>query len=310
MSVLGVGESLHPDAVDVNAAGRLDEQQRSIWRGRSRGIRVAELQFAGLFTAIGVLVLLAPGPANNAAVKPLAAAASLLLAALLLLRALTGTDSVTDDVRRGLVESVQGPLSKHVVSGRTESSYFIDVARRRLRIWRDGYESLPDAGIVRVFFLPRSHRVVNVQRLPDPAVATPSLDSAHALFSDMLTARHAHDETAMAEKRAELGAMQTQLQRQIFSDATPPANMDATQLSESIAGTWTNPLATITFNADGSLRTTIMGRERDGHWSIDSAGMLHSDAFGSDEAAQAWITDGELTVNATGRSMRFARAAG
>src|SRR5437588_164071 len=81
-------------------------------------------------------------------------------------------DALSADVREGRVESVEGAIRKRVVRGRASNSFYLEIDRRRLQVSRSSYAAAPDAGIVRAYYLPRSRRVVNLERLPDPALPT------------------------------------------------------------------------------------------------------------------------------------------
>ena len=63
--------ALWPEALVDNRAGRLTGAQRKNLAATSRGWRKAEVQFAGIFAVIGLLVWFAQGPARYAVTKPL-----------------------------------------------------------------------------------------------------------------------------------------------------------------------------------------------------------------------------------------------
>ncbi|HEX8968314.1 MAG TPA: hypothetical protein VF937_10560, partial [Chloroflexota bacterium] len=151
---MNVGDALGPEALDMNRSGRLSDEQRGALRGRSWSLRKSELNLAVIVTIIGLVVWLAPGPARYATLKPLFGVAALIVAAFLLWRALTGVDSLTEDVRAGEVRSVDGAIAKHVVStsGRTSGTtrHYFDVAGQRLHVdSANWYRLAPDAGWVR-----------------------------------------------------------------------------------------------------------------------------------------------------------------
>jgi hypothetical protein len=120
-----------------------------------------------------------------------------------------------------------------------------------------------------------------------------------------------HDSIKSAEARAEMAAISNAMKAQVeASPVAPPAGeRDPRPLAETIVGTWSNPIVTLTFGPDGALAiTTSAGQTRPGHWSVDSAGKLVSDAAGGREAADAWITGGELTISMRGEAMKFRKA--
>ena len=304
-----------PDSLDANRAGHLTDAQRKFLRGNSRGYRVSELQFAGIATVIGLLVWFSPGPARYATTKPLIGIACILIAAFLLARSFIGADAVTRDLRSGRVESAEGAISKWIVQGRGGGSsldtHYISVAGHRVETGRSAYEAAPEAGIVKIYYLPNSHRLVNMEQLPDrPLPAGALTDPMHAL-SDALKGIKSHDRDQSAEARAELAALGNTLKAQVEGSPAPPppANRDSRPLAEAIVGTWRNPIITLVFSADGSLSITTMGgRSRLGHWSVDAAGKLVSDAAPGGDAADAWIQGDELTISSEGQALKFDKA--
>jgi hypothetical protein len=302
-----------PDALDANRAGRLTDSQKSWFRGSARGYRVAELQFAGLATVIGLLVWFAPGPARDATTKPLIGIACLILAGFLVARSFIGADSVTRDLRAGRVDAAEGAITKWTISQRSGPAvHMIGVAGHKIRTARDAYDAAPDAGIVRVYFLPASHRFVNMERLPDrPLPAGAMSDPKHAAM-DAFRGIRSHDATQSAEARAELAAMGNVLKAQVEGSPAgpPPASRDPRPLAEAIVGTWHNPMITLAFSADGSLTiTSLGGLSRAGRWSTDAAGKLVSDGLGDRQAADAWVAGDELTISMGGQAMKFEKAA-
>ena len=308
-------DAFAPAELDANRAGRLTDRQRQILRTNSRGYRVGELQFAAGLTIVGLLVWFAPGPARYAMTKPLVGVACLILAAFLVVRSFVGADAVTRDVRSGRVDAAQGAISKwtqHVGTGGSSSAiYYVSVAGHRVEAWRDAYDAAPGAGIVKIYFLPNSHRLVNFERLPDRPLPPDALTDPGRAVKDALSGLRSRDSIQSAEARAELAAMGNALKAQVEgSPAGPPtAERDARPLAEAIVGTWSNPMITLAFGGDGSLNiTTLGGRSRLGHWSVDGAGKLVSDAAGGSEATDAWIAGNELTISMGGEAMKFEKA--
>src|SRR5437764_201795 len=72
-------------------------------------------------------------------------------------------DPLAGDARAGRVEHREGAIGKRRVgNGRARSSYFLVVGDRRFRVARSTYEAAPDAGYVRIYYLPRSRKLVNL----------------------------------------------------------------------------------------------------------------------------------------------------
>ena len=179
------------DAVPVNQSGRLTDQQAQLWARIAKRRRQSVRGVAVPFAAIGAILLFANGPAAKAAARANGAVAFLGIAAILVVAA--NLEPVNADVREGRVESVEGAIAKRVMMLRGPGSrfYALDVGGRRLRASsRAALDAAPDAGYVRVYFFPRSRRVVNLEQLPDPPIPTGSgaaqeifLNFAHALRS-------------------------------------------------------------------------------------------------------------------------------
>jgi len=130
--------------------------------------------------------------------------------------ALHSRDSFAKDVRAGQVDSIEGAITKKMLT-----DFTIEYAPPSYRIWvanrqagkqefhspADIYESAPDAGMVQLFYLPRSRWVVNLECLPDAPVESLSLDAVKRTLLGELTAWAGRDKVGTAEARAELAAM-------------------------------------------------------------------------------------------------------
>jgi hypothetical protein len=306
-----------PAALDANQGGRLSDDQRKQWRGVSRGTRKGELSFAVIVVVIGALVAFAPGPAKYATVKPIIGAVCFVIAAILVLRSVTGTDSVTEDVRAGRVESVEGAITKaHVTAHGRQSSittYYFDVASKRMEVGKGAYDAAPDAGYVRVFYMPRSRRVVNFERLPDPVAPDISTVTPQQVMHGLAASFLNHDENARAEARAQLAAMGNQFQANMAQAAVPPPadQRDPRPLAQAILGSWSSRFMTVTFAPDGTATTTMAGgRQQTGQWSVDAQGHLHAGMGGQDTVGDAWIVGNTLTVSTGAMGLTFERQGG
>ena len=299
-----------PSALSENSAGRLTDDQRRRWKGMSRGLRKTELYFAGILLIIGALVAFSAGPAKYATLKPIVGLVCAAIAAILVVRALSGGDKITEDVRTGRVDSIDGAITKRVVHtdtrGSSSASYFFDVAGKSFETFHQSYEAAPEAGYVRLFYLPRSHRVVNLQLVPGPATPELTPASVQAVTQNLAAGMHSHSEVAFAEARAQMASMAAQFQ----SAAVPPPGdqLDSRPLGAAIIGTWSNPFMTVSFAPDGSATQTMMnGREVSGRWSVDAQGQLHAGLAGHDDAAAAWIAGDTLTISVGKTALAFQR---
>ena len=225
-----------------------------------------------------------------------------------------GVDALTLDLRAKRVESVEGAIAKRQDFSQGRSSgqayyYYLDVAGRSFRVGQTGYEAAPDAGFVKLYYLPRSHHVVNLERLPDrplPAGTTP-----RDVIREVGTALRSHDQVARAEAFADMAALGNAFKAQTTQPAAPPpANLrDPRPLQQAILGTWQNTVMTVTFSRDGTVTATLpIGPERHGQWSVDAAGRLLADVTGHEQAVDAWVVGDKLTISAQGEGLTFTRS--
>jgi hypothetical protein len=300
--------ALVPDALEDNRAGRLTATQRSNLRAMSRGWRKSELQFAAVFTVIGLLVWFADGPARYAALKPLVGIAFLLIAAALVMASFLGVDTLTRDLRAGRVAAADGAIKKWTETSHSRSSsltsYYAEVGNVTVELGSQSYQALPDAGIMRLFYLPSSHRLVNFEQLGDRPLPDRALTDPHVLLGDAVAGIF-----GSADARAEIAAMGHAMQAQVQSTLTPPAAGETKPLQDSLPGTWSNVMMSVTFGADGSVTATLPGGlKRAGHWSIDQSGHLVSDVTGTPGAIEAWISGDVLTISIGGQGVTLRRS--
>ena len=214
--------ALWPDALVDNRAGRLTGAQRKNLGAMSRGWRKAEVQFAGIFAVIALLVWFAEGPARYAVIKPLIGIAFLILAMTLVVIAVVGADPVTRDARAGRVASAEGAIRKwtETIHGRSSSttSHYAEVDNVRVEMSQPSYQDVPDAGIVRIFYLPNSHRLVNFEQLADRPLPDGAMTDPHFALKAA-----AGSIFGSADARAEMAAMEHVMQAQVKTSLTPPA---------------------------------------------------------------------------------------
>lgn len=298
---------LSPEAVAENRAGRLTATQRSALRALSRGWRRAEIQFAGIFAVIGLLVWFAEGPARYAQVKPLVGLAFLALAGALVVVSVVGADPVTRDLRGGRVLSTEGAIRKWTETTHSRSSsttsHYAEAGNVTVETGPSSYAALPDAGIVRLFYLPHSRRLVNFEQLADRPLPDGALTNPRVALKDAVSAAF-----GSADARAELAAIGHSMQAQFTPAESAPAGTDAQSLQDALPGTWSNPLISVTFGPDGSVAATLPGgMKRSGHWSIDASGHLLSDIAGEEGAVDAWIAGDTLNLKLGGQGVALHR---
>ena len=126
-------------------------------------------------------------------------------------------DPLVKDLKAGRVDNSEGAATKSTQTmgygvGSAGVVYRIQVANRErgtqeLRSPKDIYDVAPDAGMVRLCYLPRSRWVVNLERLPGPPVhSITGEEGARQALPGWAAARQAHDK-AFAAPAADHGVM-------------------------------------------------------------------------------------------------------
>ncbi len=315
-SAATVGAAFHPDDLASNRDGRLTGRQRQAYGALDRDWRKGTLGLAGVFAVIGLLVISATGPAPNAAMRPLAGIAFLALAAGTVLWSLPGRDPLARDLRAARVESYEGAISRdQILTPSTHSSgasYFLDVGDRRFSVYRDEYHAAPDAGWVRVYYLPRSHRIVNLERLPDKPLPAGALDNPMETVKEVMhgwaSTRGAQRREAMAEMQALGGAMRVEMREAAVPP--PPGQRDPRPLAQAILGSWRTGFVSVTFAPDGTLQAHMGGRDVPGRWSVSGDDGLRADMMGREQAGHAWVVGDTLTLVVNGEGTTFQRTGG
>src|SRR5215831_12224 len=285
-----------PDALDANRRGELTDEQRRRLGNLARERRKSQFQFAGIPLVLAVLVGGFGSSSVSIVSRGLVTLVCLGIAAVLVVRSVTGADSLTRDLRDTRVESAEGAIGKRRHrAGRNATNYFLDVGDQRFVITHGTYEFAPTAGFVRVYYLPRSRKIVNLEQLANPAFehATPQdiiRDAKAGNVLRTLGAAMSFDTRKANEARANLAAMGDVIGAAFTAQPVPPSGAhDARPLSEAIVGTWTNGLMTVAFTPDGQVMAEMMGRKHQGNWSVDGSGRLHADVMGHAQTAEAWV---------------------
>src|SRR5262245_41622654 len=189
------------DALPENRSGHLTSDQARWFQRMVSGRRQSTRGLAGPVGALGALLLIMTGPAATAVKRHLAgwgfvAATAVILAA-------PAFDPLAADVREGRVATVQGAVGKRRVQLSTRTGgtrYYLKVGAYQLRTYLSAYDAAPDAGYVRAYYLPRTRRLVNLERLPNPPLPA-GPDEARAMFGRMARALATGDSVAFAEAR-------------------------------------------------------------------------------------------------------------
>jgi hypothetical protein len=316
MMITSTGDPFPAADLEANRSGRLTDAQRAKYRGLARAGRKDEF-IGAIFCGVMAVLLLAPiGPSPNVWARPLGGVVFIVVAFLLFRTASTG-DSLTQDMRSGRVETVEGAIGKHHLdregSHTRWTDYYLDVAGQSFEVDGNQYSAAPDAGYVRLYVLPRSHAILNLERMPDRPLPAGSTASPTATIAAAITSVRSHDPVKAAEARAELEAIGNAMrdERTRAAAPPPPEQRDPRPLSESILGTWKTGLMSLSFMPDGTMVATLPGgHQQRGSWSIGTDGRLHASDAGRERAtaSDAWVAGDVLTISENGQGMAYRRA--
>jgi hypothetical protein len=163
------------EALEANRRGELTATQREaltrVLRLRNRRATIAA---ALLLVAAVAIEFMAP-PALATVWRIAMVGVALGIAVSLILRVVSGGDkALSQDLRHGRVESVTGSISKEQESAMDvngTSIYVLRVADLRFIVPARTNEAAPSAGPVRLYYLPASRKVVNLERVAQDAAA-------------------------------------------------------------------------------------------------------------------------------------------
>jgi hypothetical protein len=296
--------------MDENRSGHLTDDQARRFQLMVSGRRKSTRGLALPVGAIGALLLTLSGPTATAVKRHLVGWGFVAAAAFVLVA--PAFDPLAADVRDGRVETVEGAIGKRRVQSPAKTGltrYYLNIAGRRLQTYLSAYDAAPEAGYVRAYYLPRTRKLVNLERLPNPPLPS-GPDEARDMFGRIARALVSRDPVASAEARASAAGL-IDAGRSIIEQPDSPIGPAAGGLvRRSLVGRWTHPLFTITLAEDGMATvTTITGASQAGHWSVDSQGRLLSDVTGTMEPTDAALDGDRLTIQLEGRRLTFTRAA-
>jgi len=294
---------------EANQIGELSDQQRRNLRALSRYRRRNAATIALFCLAVGAILLFAPNPRAPLATREAIAAAAGLLAAFLIVRAVTGNDALTRDLHESRVESVEGAIGKRRLNTGRLSNYYLDVGDRSFKVGGGTYHGAPDAGWVRVYYLPLSKMVVNIEPRPN---VSPAPEMTRDGIMQALGATLSGSRREANEARAGIASVSEALKSALDGSSQPPsaATRDPRPLDQAILGTWTNPLIRVTFSEGGLATVHMFGGDKNGRWSVDADGKLRAGIMGREQAVDAWVAGDTLTVVADGRTVTFKRVTG
>jgi hypothetical protein len=289
-------------ALDDNRAGRLTaEQIRGLHidareSKRSGVLAGFTLLAVGLFILWGTIAGRVPGSRlqSLAVGGAIAVVGGLLLGSRGMTRGPRAAETASEST---VLDVVEGPFRRERsdrqfaqdLAGSTRSlhtgaqyNYFLHVGDRRLSVGQPAYDAAPEDGIVRVYLLPRSDRIVNLERIAD-APATPFEARAAAMLRERFGA-----------------ALEDERPSRANASATTP-----TTLRAALLGLWQAqdlPLR-LEFHADGTVvggEAGAAGRKR---WDVLDVGRIRID--GEDRRVE--VDGDELSLATRGPTLRFRR---
>jgi hypothetical protein len=302
--------AFYPDWLEANRRGELSDAQRRNFRAWANSNRRSALGMAGFLLAGAVLVGFFASATAPPVTRAVITAVALLFSVFIGLRAIVGFDALTRDVRTGRVQSVEGAIGKRgSPSSRPDPTrtQLLQVGGQTFQVGPSIYKDAPDAGYVRLYYLPRSRKFVNLERVErEPA---PELQGVTGLLNSLGTLKRADGVQEKDEIRAQMADAMDRLSVG-FTDSrrlAPEEARDPGPLGELVIGSWSNEMMTVTFRKDGTVAVRMGGMEREGKWSIDAAGRLLSNITGEQEAADARVSGDQLTISQGGTGFRFKR---
>jgi hypothetical protein len=302
--------ALADDVLEANRQGRLTDSQRKGWTGVERSWR-SDFGFAAVFCAVlGVGLLSGFLSARGDSTRVIGGVGFVIAAGVFAYLALFRGRPLAQDLRAGRVEVVEGAIGRDRLAGTgsTPSRHWLEVGGQRYECGVAEYETAEQPGIARVYYLPRSRRVVNFERLPDRPLPPGALDDRAALDAAVRGAR-SHDAATRDEARATMAA----IQHATFGPAAAQTDgaADGRPLAESIAGSWRSPLGEVVFAADGGARAQLAnGVSLTGRWSAGPDGTLHLEGMGGQLVTDARVTGDTLSLTIDSTSVVFHRAGG
>ncbi len=226
---------------------------------------------------------------------------------------------VTGDLRKGKVRCIEGAMRKTVPVDLAQSTVTSGMMRYYLEINGESFEvpskavwdTVPGTGYFRLYYLPHSKTVINLERLPDPPVNASSVQDVREAVADAVGAslRPSFTKHGSAEK-AERMAHADAVIRAATSANQPipggPAN------AADLVGRWTSMFFNVEVRADGTLSMDNPqgGPAQQGHWRVSPDGQLHlTFQDDPDEVVTPIAVAGDrLQVEIAGQPMTLQRA--
>jgi hypothetical protein len=177
---------LRSDALDSNRRGELTAAQRQGFAHPLRQRNRNALVTAGALVVMAVFGGVFAAPSLATVWRIAIVGVALGIASSLILRVLTGGDKALGrDLRHGRVEAVTGPITKEQESAMDVDSTSICILRigdQRFIVTPKTFEAAPPTGRVRLYYLPASRKVVNLEAFADETMSGAPRPLAEAII--------------------------------------------------------------------------------------------------------------------------------
>ena len=302
-------------ALDANRSGHLTPEQSTLYRAEAATDRknlllggIAVMAFGGIIL-FGAITRRIPGGRLEPAL--VGAAIFAFGAALAYFGGIRGSAAKAAAAADGRVTSLEGPIRRDRRDRRNDSSgdvspgneyeYSLVVGDRSFTVSSDQWEAAPPDGVVRVYLLGDSSRIVNLEKIADaPAPQVPGI------------VRAALERAASSGDLAQAGQAQALL-RQVEAMSGAAAQAPSAQpaapagpLEQAILGSWRNDQLGFTyeFRAGGSaVATSAMAGTHAQRWSVVGPDSIRLDAA----TLYASVAGSTLSLGEPGQQVPFTR---
>ena len=304
-----------PTDLDANRSGRLTPDQVVLYRAEAASDR-RNLLFAGIAVmGFGAVILFGAvsGRIPGGRLEPLAVGAAILAfgAVVTWFGGIRGSQAKAAAAAAGRVTSLEGPFrrdrrdrrdtdSGHISPG-NEYEYYLLVGDRSFTVSREQWEAAPEDGVVRVYLLGDSDRIVNLEKV----AAAPPPQIPGIVHAALERAAASGDPATAAQARAMLDQADA-MSATPDASPQPPQSPPAGPLDQAILGSWRSDLMDVTyeFRADGSaVATSPRAGTHVGRWSVGDSDTIHLD----DDTLHASVTGDTLSLGEPTRLLAFRR---
>jgi hypothetical protein len=230
--------------------------------------------------------------------------------------------TLTGDLENGEVNVIEGAIHKRKSGDQSPDAglsfrYYLEVDGRSFEVPTPGvWESVPPVGFFRLYYLPHSHAVVNLEQLPDPPVEASRQDVIGAVTGALTSVFRPGLRRRDRAKNAETFAHADAVLQEAMGTSDQPKTQSAIDpdqgtLSAKVIGSWTSMFFNVDVRADGTLSLqNAQGVRQDGRYRLDPDGQLHVTFDGdTDElVTKISVTGDQLNLDLGGQAMTLNRA--